>query len=72
MECSRSIIIYDYEKDLFNDLHIQEIPVAITEGIVFYIEENNKLYIAGGISENTVQDIIWELDIDEIMKKKRK
>ena len=71
MECSRSIITYDYYKDLFGDLHIQEIPVAITEGIVFYLESKDKLYIAGGITHDKdhekVQDIIWELDIGMIM-----
>jgi len=74
METSRSIIIYDYNKDIFDDLHIQDLPVAITEGIVFYIEKKNKLYIAGGIShdkkQKMVQDIVWELDIEKIMENK--
>jgi hypothetical protein len=68
MEGSRSIILYDYKKDIFDDLHIQDIPVAITEGIVFYLEKRNKIYIAGGVSEDKVQDIIWELDIEKIME----
>ena len=72
MECSRSIIIYNYNTDTFDDLHIQDIPVAITEGIIFYIEKTKKLYIAGGITHNKnqeiVQEIIWELDIGKIME----
>lgn len=76
MEGSRSIILYDYDKDIFDDLHIQEIPLAITEGIVFFIEKKNKLYVAGGMSHDkdkeVVHDIIWELDIGEIMEQRNK
>jgi len=67
MDCSRSIIKYDYNKDIFEILRIQDIPAAITEGIVFYIEKKNKLYIAGGMSEGKVQDIIWELDLNQVI-----
>jgi N-acetylneuraminic acid mutarotase len=74
METSRSIIMYDYQKDIFDDLHIQEIPVAITEGIIFYLERKKKLYIAGGlthdISGQKIYDILWELNIDKIMEKR--
>jgi hypothetical protein len=76
IESSRSIIIYDYDKDIFDDLHIQEIPVTIVEGIVFYIEKKNKLYIAGGISHDKdreiVHEIIWELNIGKIMEERNK
>jgi hypothetical protein len=74
METSRSIITYDYKKDLFDDLHIQEIPEPVTEGIVFYLESSNKLYIAGGMSHDLdkqkIHEIIWELDIGRIMEKR--
>jgi len=70
METSRSIILYDYNKDIFDDLHIQEIPMSITEGIIFYIEKKKKLYIIGGyshdISGEKVSNILWELEIDKI------
>jgi len=67
MDCSRSIIKYDYKKDVFKVLRIQDIPAAITEGIVFYIEQKNKLYIAGGMSEGKTSDLIWELDLNQVM-----
>jgi hypothetical protein len=75
METSRSIIMYDYRNDIFDDLHIQEIPTAITEGIIFYLEKKKKMYIAGGLSHNIsgqkIWDIVWELDINEIMEKRK-
>jgi hypothetical protein len=70
MEQSRSIIYYDYAKDYFMDLGIQDIPLSIVEGIIFYIEKENKIYISGGVpggkSMGTVYDNIWELDIGKI------
>jgi len=75
MESSRSIIKYNYNDGLFDDMHIQEIPVSITEGIVFYKENTNKLYITGGLSHDKdhtiVHDIIWELDLNKFHYQRR-
>ena len=72
MEGSRSIIIYDYKNDIFDDLRVQEFPVSVSEGIVFYIENKKKMYVAGGVSrdkdKSIIQEIIWELDIEKIME----
>jgi hypothetical protein len=66
METSRSIVFYDYKKDYFNDLFIQEFPWPITEALVFYLDDKNKLYIAGGVSNSKVQNLLWELDLEKI------
>ncbi len=66
MEASHSGVYYDYENDRFDGLLMQEIPVGLTEAVVFYLENKNTVYIAGGITNEKVQNILWELDVGKI------
>ena len=66
MEQSHSGVCYDYEKNMFDGLCMQDIPVSAAEPVVYYLERTDRIYISGGITNNTVQDILWKLDTGAI------
>lgn len=66
MEASHSGIYYNYKKDVFDGIYMQEIPIGVTEPIIFHLKNSNKVYIVGGISNDEVQEIMWELDLSKV------
>jgi hypothetical protein len=70
MEAARSVVYYDYERDRFDDLYLQPLPVDIIEGMAFYLRKENMVRVVGGMSGNAVQNTVWDLHLSRVEQAK--
>lgn len=73
MESSGSFYFYDYEKDFFNVIHINPLPLDLVEPTLIFSEKNDLLYILGGLipknrTDYNVNEIIYRLNFNEVNK----